>query len=178
LRIGLDVDGTVYNWDESTRRILKRLYGLEITISQTWEWIYDACTPEQWDNIWNNHTLNMFLGGDYYPGAQAAVDYLIKQGHEVCFITATPESVRTLRAQCLFEDFPGISGVHFITPETNGKTHILCDVYLDDKVETAELTAQAGHRSLLMDRPWNHVPVDERIVRIHHWRDLHEEINK
>jgi uncharacterized HAD superfamily protein len=154
MRIGIDVDGVVYDWDSSARRILKRLFGLNIGVSQSWDHIGSRCSKEQWDELWSNHTEDMFTGGSYYPGAVNTIETLAKH-HEVFFITATPAAARKTRGTNLFLDFHGINGVIFVNPGNNDKTLLKCDVYLDDKQETVAHYHDKGHRVLLMDRPWN-----------------------
>jgi 5-methylcytosine-specific restriction endonuclease McrA len=176
MRIGLDVDGTVYDWEGTFRSMLHRFHGLNIPVSVEWDSIEKSCTAEQWSSVWDAGRAELFTGGLYYPGAQRFVQKLLEYKHEVFFITATPENIRTLRAHALFEDFPGISGVVFVRPGSDNKTFLKCDVYLDDKVETALATLRANHRSILMSRPWNQVNTRPGVIRAEYWEDVTAEI--
>ena len=133
MRIGLDVDGVVYDWDSSVRRILKMTYDLDIGVSRSWDHIDSRCTPEQWSSLWSGYPLmDMFTRGFYYPGAITAVETLALD-HEVFFITAAPPAVRKARGISLFSDFRGINGVIFVDPGSDDKTLLKCDLYVDDK---------------------------------------------
>jgi uncharacterized HAD superfamily protein len=179
MRIGLDVDGVLYQWSATARAILNRKHGITITESETWNWVKEHCTPEQWKSLWEENMPELYTAGLYYPGAQQAVKILVAENHEVILITATPEAVRAARAQVLFEDFPDISGLIYIPVLSTNKTAwVKCDMYLDDKPETAAETARAGHRSLLQDRPWNQGVSDPGVTRIFNWSNLHVESNR
>ena len=155
MRIGLDVDGTIYDWESQFRSILKRLYGLHIPVSVNWDSIKDACTDKQWSSVWDNAQDELFTGGLYYHGAREMVAELIAAGHEVVFITATPVKVRAHRGCKLFLDFPGICGVVFVPTGGNDKSLVKCDLYVDDKPEVIAEMMEQGHESLLVHRPWN-----------------------
>ena len=172
MRIGIDVDGVVYNWDGSARRILKRLFGLNISESRTWDHIDERCSKEQYDELWTEHSLDLFTGGSYYEGAIDTIQTLA-QKHEVFFITATPEAARRTRGSNLVLDFNGINGVTFVTPGSDDKTLLKCDLYLDDKQETVAHYHSTGHRVLLMNRPWNKdYDNPEDVLRIYSWFGL------
>lgn len=176
MRVGIDVDGVVYDWDGSARRILKRLFGLNIGVSQNWDYIDSRCTKEQWSELWNDHSQDLFTGGSYYPGAINTVETLALD-HEIFFITAAPEAVRKSRGTNLFLDFVGINGVVFVNPGNNDKTLLKCDIYLDDKQETVAHYHHTGHRVLLMDRPWNRdYDNPKEIHRVFGWLGLMLEI--
>jgi len=172
MRIGLDVDGVVYDWDSSVRRILKMTYDLDIGVSRSWDHIDSRCTPEQWSSLWSGYPLmDMFTRGFYYPGAITAVETLALD-HEVFFITATPPAVRKARGISLFSDFRGINGVIFVDPGSDDKTLLKCDLYVDDKQETVEYYRRAGKRAWIMDRPWNQTYFHPDVARVRNWSDL------
>jgi hypothetical protein len=155
VRIGLDVDGTVYNWESQFRFMLRQLYGLHIPLSANWDSIKNACTDQQWSSVWDNAADELFTGGQYYDGAREMVADLTGTGHEVVFITATPVKVRAHRGCKLFLDFPGICGVVFVSTGDDDKSLVKCDLYVDDKPEVIAELMRQGHKSLLVPRPWN-----------------------
>jgi uncharacterized protein len=178
VKIGIDVDGIVYNWEAQFRALLIQYHGVTLPISEEFNSIQNQCTREQWKDIWNNHPLELFIGGDYYRDARGVVAELVYQGHEVYFVSATPSgTIRQARARKLLEDFSGIYGVYFINPGEDNKTVIECDVYLDDKLETAQFTAIKGYKSFLMDRPWNQMKLSDATTRIYTWKQFLEEVN-
>jgi 5'(3')-deoxyribonucleotidase len=170
MRIGLDVDGTVYDWDSSFRTILKRLHGIELPVSAEWDSIEESITKEHWSSVWDSARIELFTGGSYYLGAQDTVRQLIERKHDVIFITATPVGARAQRANMLFRDFPGISGVCFVNPMHDDKSLVKCDLYVDDKPEVIATLLAQGHNAVLINRPWNkHV---RSMMRIYTWEQL------
>jgi len=175
MRIGLDVDGTVYDWESNFRSMLHRFHGLNLPVSVEWDSIEKSCTVEQWSSVWDSGRAELFTGGLYYHGAQRFVKELVDLKHEVVFITATPHNVRVLRAQCLFEDFPGIVGVVFTEPGSDDKGLVRCDLFVDDKPDVIITMSEMSRPIVVIDRPWNqniaHVP------RAYSWEGLLQMVN-
>jgi guanylate kinase len=150
LRIGLDVDDTLYECNSYALELLRQRYGdnpaFEIDHIDAWGKLGDIA----------DERLAYFGDPEFvrnqpiYPGAQKFVKDLCKFA-DVFFITAVPPSCMSARAERLRADFPEV-------PDTNiligtRKDIVNLDILLDDAAHNIS-TSQASY-PVLMRRPWN-----------------------
>ncbi len=177
MRLALDIDGCLANWNRGFRELL------DAGRPKTWE---DTWHPELWD--WPTSLGysvkdcvdagdalradgRFFANLSAYPGTRQFLEWLWKEvsasnwtqgaSHEVYFLTD-----RTgLRAKDQCEDWlhrHGFSGKHpTVLMTRTGKGRILADLgithFLDDKPENIRDAAEHAPQcaSFLLDRPWN-----------------------
>ena len=150
LKIGLDVDDTIYKCNSYALSILKEQYGdlPELDINRIKSW------GKQ--NTLADERLSLFTDPEFVrqqpliEGAKAFV-HKLSQIADVFFITAVPPACMSARAMRLSEDFPEI-------PETNiiigtRKDVINLDILLDDGAHNIS-TSQATY-PVLLRQPWN-----------------------
>lgn len=164
MRIGLDIDGVMYQWDRTANYMLRDVlpnspYGRDVLDgeSPTWNFIQEHISKEHWDWLWTEGVrLGLFRHGHLYPGTIQAVRELATLG-EVIIITHRPkQAVKDTLAWLTYQDLP-LSGVHLLTNgEQKSQVRPECDIYLDDKVENCEdYIENTEGRVVLMGRPWN-----------------------
>lgn len=185
MRIGIDIDGVLYQWDKTARYMLREVLpnspykkdgplGKEST---HWDYIKEHVDSDHWRWLWKEGVeLGLFRYGHLYPGSIVAMRQLATLG-ELVLITHRPkQALNDTLAWLGYLDLP-VAEFHFMNHEQpKSSVRPQCDVYLDDKIENCEDLAKNTKASLvaLMDRPWNHrgfsCAVD--IKRVYDWRDF------
>lgn len=165
----LDVDGVLYRWGRSVRRVLKDRYNLNISEE---DWFGEEhVSPEQWAWIWSDAGVHeIFGGGDAFPGAVQFAKRLYKISR-VRILTACPEAAQRVRVDWLRQVGIPYDDIVFVKPPplqtgvgTDGVTHASksdvlphCDVYIDDNasnvLELADNTQ--AKKIILVDHSWN-----------------------
>lgn len=183
MRIGLDIDGVLYQWDKTARYMLREVlpnspYAKEGPLGQeskNWNYIKDHVSSEHWQWLWKEGVeLGLFRYGHLYRGSIVAVRRLAMLG-DVVLITHRPKSaLNDTLAWLGYLDLP-ISGLHFLTAE-EPKSAVTpqCDVYLDDKgANCIDLAINTSARVVaLMDRRWNADCEMEGVNRVYSWREF------
>lgn len=162
-RIGLDVDGVLYNFVHGVQYMWSQRYELpdreDIALDlsrydlgmprEDWDW---ACSKPQSDYLYRHAHL--------YSGAIEFVYDLAELG-DVVLLTARPTSASKVTLQWVtytfdHEDKPfPFSEVH-ILGDGRAKSEIPCDVYIDDRLDNIfELWQNTKAKLILLDRPWN-----------------------
>ena len=150
LRIGLDVDDTLYACNAYALDLLKEKYGndpvLELNHIHSWGLQGDR----------SDERLQYFQSPEFvrsqpiFPGAQKFVRELCKFA-DVFFITAVPPQCMSARAERLAADFPEVpTGNLFFGSR---KEIVNLDILLDDAAHNIS-SSQASY-PVLMRRPWN-----------------------
>lgn len=184
MRIGLDIDGVMYEWEKTARFMLREVlpnspYKKDGPLgrpSTHWDYIKENCSPEHWRWLWNEAVeLGLFRYGHLCKGTIQAVRQLATLG-EVVLITRRPRSaVGDTLAWLGYLNLP-IAGV-FMPGDNEPKSSVKpeCDVYLDDNADNCEdLFLNTKARGVfLMDRPWNQARWRHYgIRRVHSWQEF------
>lgn len=150
LRVGLDVDDTLYVCNAYALSLLKKKYGdipeLDVNNIKCWG-VQNNLSDERFE---------MFSSPDFvrsqplFEGAKKFVRELSKIA-DVFFVTAVPPGCMSARAERLAEDFPEVP-VQNILIGTR-KDIINLDILLDDAAHNI-YSSQASY-PVLMRRPWN-----------------------
>lgn len=184
-RAGIDLDGVLYQWEPTARRVLEEHWGVRITESETWDWIREKLVERLGPSLGAQAGHWLFRGegviaglwrnGEPYPGAVDAARKLALS-HDVVIVTARPRyALRDTMSWLLFH---GIYPTELIIlPPGEGqrpKSSVLCDWYVDDSPANVEELDAAGRRAFLFDQPWNRAcPAGERVSG---WEDLMEKL--
>lgn len=169
-RAGIDLDGVVHQWGPTARSILKLRFGIEISESETWDWIKDHTTREQWEWLWSEGVEWGLFSGEAYPFAVASL-HRLAETHDLVVITARPRAAVPQTFAWLAQHQIMATEVHVLT---NGdpKSAILCDWYVDDRTDNVAELANAGRRVYLFDQPWNRHETPAFSERVRDWPDL------
>ena len=156
MRIGLDCDGILYDWESRAREMLYREFGVNLPISSEWNSIQNAISTEQWNWLWGDKVTSLFRYGAPYYGSDAAVEKLREMG-DVVIITSIPKIAITYRLDWFhnngfyFDEFRVVNGM-----KDKSKVVPLCDVYIDDSPEVADdILEHTDAKMILWNRPWN-----------------------
>lgn len=153
MRCGIDLDGVVYNWESTARRLLSQHTGVTLPMSTHYDSLKDAVTPEDWAWLWR-HPDQLFFDGDDYDGAVKTLQKLHRAGHDLIIITQRPRSARLATLSWISDRWIPAKEVH-VLEFGQLKSSVLCDWYVDDDPNVCEELELAGKRVFVMDRPWN-----------------------
>lgn len=166
MRIGLDIDGVIYQWEKTARYMLREILpgqryrddpALRVQ-SPRWDYIKDVVDKEAWDWLWTHGVhLGLFRYGHLYPGAIEAIRGLNALG-SVSLVTHRPASaVRDTLAWLSLLDLP-IEGLHILSGgEPKSTVTPEFDYFVDDKPSNVlDLELRTKTKVALMRRPWNH----------------------
>jgi len=177
-RIGLDLDGVVYDWQRTYKYLLSEHRGVDFPDGLEWwdEWNapdrYTTAEDRKW--LWSEGVrLGLFRYGNLYRGAIDGIAALASFG-DVEVVTHRPK--QAVRDTCHFlAGLPDVfAGIHVLTNQ-EPKSSVGCDVYVDDGPHVAQDIIAAGKRVVLVDRPWNrdafpfNEPHPSRLVRAYDW---------
>lgn len=186
LRIALDIDGVIYQWDKTARYMLREVlpnspYKDSPVLKQdssSWHYIQHHVSKEHWDWLWEDGVrLGLFRYGHLYPGSIQAIRELATIG-EVSLITHRPKrAVDDTLAWLGYLKLP-LSGVHLLTNQEDKSTvRPQFDVYLDDKVKNVnDLYRNTSASVFLMKRPWSSGNVEYGVVEVHDWAGFLAEV--
>lgn len=185
MRIGVDLDGTVYRWDATARYLLRAHRGYPKdgplgSESDSWHHIEENVAPEDWAWLWSEGVaLGLFRHGGIYPGA---IDALRSMGEyaDLVVITKRPATAKADTEDFLAFHRVPVAELHVLSDYDAPKSTVLpwCDLYVDDAPQiVGDLAANTPGKVALMDRPWNRsVRYAEelwsrRVVRVRSWSE-------
>ncbi|HKX73873.1 MAG TPA: hypothetical protein VJR05_00575 [Acidimicrobiia bacterium] len=180
MRIGIDLDGVVADFNTGWIRRYNQQYGAELPLDsvKSWDAIPSLTHFEDMGQFWrwaqdhDGHTLFRHL--EPYPGALAALDYLARQRHRVVILTTKPPWAVPDTFAWLAEHRLPTREVHIL----EDKWTVDCDVYLDDAPHILRrLVKQRPDRLVCRYvRPWNQ-PV-EGAVDVAGWTEFTEAVRR
>lgn len=158
MRLGIDLDGVLFPFDENFRDYCVKV-GLDVepdAKAECWDFFKEwGITTEQFIELCNQGVDDgfIFLEADPYPYSVAVLEALYEEGHSVHIITHRMFGSKSAHNtfDWLFRHKVPFTSVTF----AEDKTFAQMDVLLDDRIENYESSWVAGIPSLLFDRPWN-----------------------
>jgi 5'(3')-deoxyribonucleotidase len=176
LRIGLDLDGVVYDFQGTFRYLMETHRGVVFpgeTDSwwSTWHSVNEFTEKADRDWAWTEGVEDhgLFRHGNVVRGAPDGVRELSKLG-EVIVVTHRPATAaRDTFAFIVGQGLP-IDGV-LVTREP--KSSFDLDVYIDDGPHVLEELTDSGKKAVVFDRPYNRgVPSTRNLRRAMGWADV------
>lgn len=181
MKLGFDIDDTLINLREHAFRIYKKKLGKEVDIAAfhaldkvNIHEIFDL-TEEQGKHMWISSMEEIyFTDCPPYPAAIETLQELVKQGHEIYYITARPKKHGERTKQWMIDKgFPVRDDRFFYGMQDEEKIHIIqqlnLDYYFDDKPAVLNTLVQDTLKVYVKDQSYNrHLD----IPRIIEWTDL------
>lgn len=160
-RIGVDLDGVLYQWDATARWLLNWKFGVEIGESKHWDYILECVSEQQWKWLWQADEeggigRGLFRYGHCFKGSFEALRELDQLG-DIAIITHRPKTAIVDTMDWLSFCKVPASEVHLIyrrEPKSSIKPD--CDIYVDDKASNCiDLAENTDGLVCLWSRPWN-----------------------
>lgn len=186
MRIGLDVDGVMYQFQKTACYMLNSIkgYNLDVENWTHWNWPKDHVSKEDWNWLWNTGVrLGLFRYGHLYKGTIEAVRKLADCGFENVIITSRPRhAVQDTLDWISYLRLP-FREVHILS-DGELKSTVKCDLYVDDKPENIlDFLENTTGKPLLWTRPWNanyerwrpgidYFANDDRAHRVESWEEV------
>ena len=176
MRVGIDLDGVLFNFGQSCKDYLDatsrgHLWKSGPTPAPFWDWYKDwGWSSQEFVDFCNAGVdAGYIFRGNVRDGAVAAMWELKTAGHKLIVITdrsfgTTPESSHNATREWWKEyGFPDYDELHFSPDKTIAKT----DIFVEDKLSNADALEEAGTPCIIINRPWNQVSkVDDFYRRI------------
>lgn len=182
MKLGIDLDGVVYPFDEAFRHYVTTYRGFDparCTAPKRWSFYEDwgLTTAEFMELLAAGVDEDViFTWGDPYPGAKESLERLKAAGHSLHVITD-----RTVGS-------PGVAqyatvawlAVHGIPYDTitfaADKTIANVQAHVDDKIENYLAMDKVGCWAFLLTRPWNTTPLGDYYWRVTGLPDFAEKV--
>ena len=165
IRLGLDLDGVIYNHADEFRELVAKERGCdieELPVPKTWSFYRDwGMTDEEFYFQLGKAAIRgqVFQKGKIYPEALESVTTLKDMGFEIVIITArqlsnNPEHMRIIRENTetwlLNNNVPYDELVI-----DNDKTRHSLNILVDDSITNIEAMIMTGNYAYIFDQPWN-----------------------
>lgn len=172
MRIAVDVDGVLYEWDRTARYMLRTYRDTVVGESLTWDYIEQHVPRSDWGWLWTDGVdLGLFRYGHCVAGSIVGLRNLLADGHSLAVVTHRPSSAVPDTLAWLNYINIQWSEVHILS-NGESKAQVDADILIDDKMENVIEWAASGRKALLFDRPWNQQIEATRIERCYDWRDV------
>ena len=160
MRLGVDLDGVVANFNRGWIERYNRDFGAALTEDQIVEWDapVDLTHFDHMDLFWEwartcGEGRSVFRWLDAYPGAVAAIQRLAGDGHEIVILTTKPDFAIDDTHDWLSDKGVPTTEVHIL----HDKSTVGCDFYIDDADHNVAALVAAHPRATVCRyvRPWN-----------------------
>ena len=159
MRLGIDLDGVVANFNAGWLQRYNRDFGTELGLDavSTWNGIPAATHFDSMHDFWEwaRHLdgASLFRVLDPYPNAVESLWQLAKAGHKIVILTSKPYWATHHTYEWIAEHELPTREVHIL----DDKWRVDCDVYLDDAPHNVEdIHQQRPNRATVRYiRPWN-----------------------
>lgn len=174
MRIIVDLDGVVYDWDSAARYMLREYRGYGAALldpSSSWDHIQEVVTKEDWDWLWTTGVQKgLFRYGHIVRGAIIGVRTLAEAGHEILIATHRPRSAVRDTVDFLSYAHLPLSEIHILS-DGEPKSSIRADILIDDKPDNVNTWTHGP--AILFDRPHNQgYPDNTWVTRASDWRKV------
>lgn len=178
-----DVDGVLLDWFAGFKKFVQDK-GIEVAEGDPADWSMVGWVKS--NNIqgliseFNDSWAFEYL--PHYVTAKSQLKKLHEEGHAVVAITScsSDSKVREMRINNLERKFGPIFEDVICLPLMESKLNILSQYaptfWVEDSLHGAKAGVEAGHRTFLLDKPYNQGPIDKRIERVKDWYEIYERI--
>ncbi len=135
MRLGIDLDGVVANFNAGWMRLHGEEHGTALTpdLVQSWDGLHEVGGFRSMGEFWGwarggGRRASIFRHLDPYPEAVPTLERLVRAGHEVVILTSKPWWAIHDTYHWIGEHALPTREVHML----DDKWTVACDVYLDD----------------------------------------------
>lgn len=177
MRLGIDLDGVVADFNAGWMRVHADEFGSELhpDMVDTWDGLHAIGGFDDMRAFWSwaapkEHRPSIFRHLEPYPDALDSLRRLRQQGHHIAIVTTKPHWAHTDTLRWLADREIPTTEVHI----TDRKSTVDCDVYLDDGPHVLDELVRHRPEATVCRfvRPWNR-PV-EGTLDVTAWSDFVE----
>lgn len=176
LRLAIDLDGVVANFNAGWVRFYNRDFDADLTVDLVDDWdvipriTHFASMGQFWDWAADLDGSSLFRHLDTFPDAVPALEDLDRMGHHIAIVTTKPDFAVHDTLCWLGERRIPTTEVHI----TDDKPAVEADVYLDDAPHQLRRIRRNRPEAVVVRfvRPWN-APLDG-VEDIHTWDEFVE----
>lgn len=173
MRLGIDLDGVVADFNGGWTRLYNREHGTELNAASVTRWnhIPDLTHFRHMGEFWrwasNLDGASLFRQLDTFPGAVEALENLARN-HDIVIVTTKPDFAVHDTYEWIAEKRLPTTEVHIL----EAKWEVPCDVYLDDGPHVLPGLVSGRPRATVCRyvRPWNR-PIPGA-VDVHDWDEF------
>lgn len=178
-RIGVDLDGVVYNFGDALREFVYRYENVErgtLPNPTSWEF-YEVDWGWDLDKFMYYFTKGVdagfiFVYGGAEAGAAKNIARLRDDGHSIHIITHRSVGTHSVSNTGVWLKRAGIEYDELCF--SKDKTTIPTDIFIEDNVENFLALEAVGTRAFIMDRLWNrHLDTSHRVSS---WDEFYERV--
>lgn len=180
MRVGVDLDGVLYNFGDSVKRYLDHigqghLWKSGPTPKPYWDFYKDwNWTGKEFVDMCNaGADAGYIFCGPARAGAVEAMDRIARTGNEIVIVTdrpfgSTPQVSERNTVEWLSQHNIYYDELIFSADKTVGK----CDIFVEDKLENYDALVADGTKVWLINRAWNFVDGGDSRNRINDIREF------
>jgi len=170
-RLGLDLDGVVYRWQDTAIYLLNTRRGTHVSYEawDHWDYLKETISKEDWKWLWTTAVTEhgLFRYGSLYRGMRDFLDEIKDKYHIVIITSRRENAVRDTVDWLAYQQLPSTE-IHILGSGNKSDVKAECDVYIDDAIHNCQdLIENTKGLVIMPDRPWNHGYTSDEITRFH-----------
>jgi len=181
LNICIDIDGTItdaYYWLNMTNKYFnKKIKEEQVTKYYIHEVM--GIKPEEYEKFYEENKIEIHSNQKLREDVQSVIKRLSRI-HNIYFVTAREKELTMLthsylkRNEIPYDDL-FVLGSHY---KVDKAKELECNVFIEDNYDNAVQLSTAGFKVLLVDTNYNQKPLNDNIVRVYSWKEIHSIINE
>jgi len=181
LNICIDIDGTItdaYYWLNMTNKYFNKNVKEE---QVTKYYIHEVMgiKAEEYLKFYEENKIEIHSEQKLREDVQSVIKRL-SMLHNIYFVTARERELTMLthsylkRNEIPYDDL-FVLGSHY---KVDKAKELECNVFIEDNYDNAIQLSNAGFKVLLVDTNYNQKPLNDNIVRVYSWKEIHSIINE
>lgn len=179
----IDIDGTLtdpYFFIPILNRLTQKNISIDQYTSIDWRDVYGPEDAEMYKNFDIEHG-DVYKTAGIQDGAKDVIDFLLKKGIDVHYVTARSKSIHEITADWV--DSKGLDREKLISlggkeGKVDTAKRLYCDVFIEDDPNNAEKLSKAGINVILLDCNYNKGLEGDRIRRMYSWKEIGDYFKK
>jgi uncharacterized HAD superfamily protein len=180
MKLGIDIDGTIKDTHRAAVDVYNREFGANLHMEDVPDFYLDkpyGLTPEEGRKTWRRLEAEIYQLGLPLPHASEVLNQLVKQGHNVYFITARPglDDVTKVTKQWLKKhNFPYDGNNLFMNSHNKAivAKRLGIDLFFEDAEEHLHNLVEADIPTVIVDAIYNR-GLYPTLPRITDWREVY-----
>jgi len=181
LNICIDIDGTItdaYYWlNISNKYFNKNIKEEQVTKYYIHEVM--GIKSEDYEKFYQENKIEIHSEQKLREDVQIVIKRL-SMLHNIYFVTAREKELTMFthlylkRNEIPYDDL-FVLGSHY---KVDKARELECNVFIEDNYDNAIQLSTAGFKVLLVDTNYNQKPLNDNIVRVYNWKEIHSIINE